>query len=830
MQACRDHRARPLHPGGGLRTLACLAFVLGAGLAARECRAEPAPVLDGVYEVEGKGALGPYRGQLRFTPGSGGTEVTGEVRFDDGSVNRVSGRGTAVEGGGLRVDWPAARSGALDRIDLVGRAGATGAGAAAAGAAGGGARGRTYVDYRAEANGDKGTGRRVLDLLDGAAVVELGTETLRRRALRDLSGTLLRVARRELERLAYKPEDVSKSFHVLDYLNFGAGAGGRLLKPEELSPVHRAGSEAFRAAGRGDPVWAILNVSGGPRVSFGVPIPLSAGLTISTGFSAGSQLRYSVTAPFPKDRASGILDSAAEAFELPLSAARADELVPGEAYVLEGNSHVTLSESLGVGQGLGGIAGIVRVEASAGEHATVSLRGNFKFEVQRLDAAHVRLGVTNVRARQADAGVHVLVGAFVNRDLFPPAPDFLPGTLDVTIYKKLTRKLTNEVAGRIEDLLKVDFRIGGSILQERQFELVYVFDLREADARAAYENAVRGDLRGAQEIADVALAANGAPGAAADAARTGELPRGVVREKLRTLDLAQTSNYASLKLSLLRANASTTVTDLKELLATHDGVVLETRTARFERRGRDIFGNEGLAFLEKVDTHWSGGAGEPGSSMTLTYRSAETNTYTRRSEVNRVFRLVEHLLGDAAPRAEMDRIRANRPRRGFLRSAYGDSKIEWEVEFGEAGVRRALASPDADVWSAYAEVYRAAEEDRPRWGTPEGREAVERDRRWAEMGMRDRNEDPWLRRELEEMERAGRFVEGMRRIRDLRRAGRPEEEVNAELLSMARNERYELYGVGAIVRLAGAGGSVVRLRLQGKDLDFSAEGGELRGE
>ncbi|MBI5368198.1 MAG: hypothetical protein HZA54_14270 [Planctomycetes bacterium] len=145
-------------------------------------------------------------------------------------------------------------------------------------------------------------------------------------------------------------------------------------------------------AGRGDPVWVHVNGEGGPRVSLGFPIPIATGLTVSAGFSAGANLRYSITSPDPKELSTRILDSAEEAFDLPLSAARADELVPGETYALEGNSTVSRSESLGVGRGLGGIGGVVRVEASAGEHATVSIRGAFKFAVQRLDGQRVRGG------------------------------------------------------------------------------------------------------------------------------------------------------------------------------------------------------------------------------------------------------------------------------------------------------------------------------------------------------------------------------------------------------------------------------------------------------
>ncbi|MBI5368202.1 MAG: hypothetical protein HZA54_14290 [Planctomycetes bacterium] len=794
-----------------MRTLRALALpgvlLLTLCLVAAPGLRADAPTLDGVYAVEGDGVLGRYKGEIKFSPGSGGTEVSGAVKFENGEVSRVAARGT-IEEGVLKVDWGQPEGGALERLETAGNGSAAGRARSAA------AAGRIVVYYTVEKDGAKATGRRLAELGNGAPGIELATEKLTRKDLKDLKGTLLRIAKRELEKLAYKPQDVSKSFKIYDFLHLGMGAGAKLVKEEDLSPLHKAGSSVFREAGRGDPVWVHVNVEGGPRVSLGFPIPIATGLTVSTGFSAGANLRYSITSPYPKELSTRILDSAEEAFDLPLSAARADELVPGETYALEGNSTVSLSESLGVGQGLGGIGGVVRVEASAGEHATISVRGAFKFEVQRLDGQRVRVGISNTKSRSTSAGIHVLVGAYVNRDLFPPPPNFLPGNLDVTIYKALTRKLTNEVAHRLEDILKIDFRLGGGLANEKTFDLAYVFDLRQPAAREAYENALGGDLR---------WDADSTPGRPV-------VVEGVTREKYHTLDVVSSSTYATLKLSLLSAYSNTSVTDLKDLEASYDGVVTETRTARFERSGRDIFGNEGRVFLEKSDRHWAGGDREPGATHTVIYRSAETDTYTRRSDVHRILRVTEELLGDAAPRAAIEEIRARRPDRGFLRSAYGDSRLEWEIGFGRAGLGRAIGATDEAVWEAYARVFTAAEKDAPRWATPDGRRTIDNERRWAGGGVGANREDPFLKREIDEMEKAERFVNGVRKIRELRAAGRPEEAVNDELMAMAKNERYDLYGIGALARLAGSGGTTMRMHLTGHDLDFSAAGGEIRDE
>ncbi len=600
-------------------------------------------------------------------------------------------------------------------------------------------------------------------------------------AIREVGRHLLALAKTELREEAVDGVDLEHRFRVSDYFHIGASTGVRLIDAPDADQRLTDAREGDRG------FWAATSVAGGPRVPLTTIIPLGEA-TISAGFTTGARLTYEVTDRYripdgvagPDGALEQLRTASSRTFDLPLTAADALAMNVGAKRVMEGEGTVALNGSISIGTDLTDLGGdVARIGASARVGGFYRIRGHVRLKVVRLDGTEVAVRFTRGRSRTRGGSADLFLGLFVDRNVL--ADEIAP---EIEYIDILTDEIADEIADQVEDVVRFRLAFGGEASRRSQFDITYRFDLSDPAAAAAYERAIRGDLRAADE-------ATAAPS---------------VTEELRILlDEERFHRFANLDVSVIRASRSRTAT------ATDVSVEEELRGAsrfqifRYERHGRSLVGSDQRLLLEVVHArtpeHDAAGLPPEARERALRFRWSIDDAFSTSGDVRRFIDWIDRvdLPGGAEATA---RVRESWPDRNIFQriggGRFGRTTREIGIDVTEEGLKRILEVDDgATLLQAYAAAFARIEGDIPLWASAEGREVVDD---WDRFGDSSVQNDPDLDRAVTELRRARGFVKDVRRLVEV---DEHDDDARAERLTeLADGMGFRLHGIAALAALA----------------------------
>lgn len=502
------------------------------------------------------------------------------------------------------------------------------------------------------------------------------------------------------------------SLNLGRYGHLGAAAGLEVVK--ELTPTQ---AMSLDRVGAQQGAWLRARVEGGAASALSAEIPLAeTGLTFGVGFDAGARLRYEVTRlyPFPTGVSDvrGLTQAAAalpyRTFALPLSAEGAARMQPGAVVSIAGSGRAALNGTLTLARPL---------EVVTSEVARVGLlpprlsgfyrvSGELSIRVERLLGDQVRVHLTRGSRREFGASAEAILGVALDRaalaDRVEQAVDYVDRALIDTgrLPAELRQHVLDEARRRgagaldhVEEAIEIKLEAKATFARRKGLDVVYRFDLADAEQRQAYQRAVRGDFT---------------------------RPAGAVLER-RDFEAERSfhidANYAISY--LLRGGLSKTVSARTLERAGPQGDVRQEVWTYSRDRRRDF-----ASRLFKVKTRRR-------NSFDLTITR---NTDRDGGRVGRSLHLVWEqtdpitLVEEARAKDNLLRVWGMGAQRGlpsartrYLIPEYGATHSRVELEIDEVGLRKILGSSSRDRQAAYARAFRELHEQEPLFATPAGR-------------------------------------------------------------------------------------------------------------
>jgi len=546
--------------------------------------------------------------------------------------------------------------------------------------------------------------------------------------LRKLRGRLIGLAKDEAADFFRKGEDVKVDLG--DYGHIGVRGKVAQVKRDELSDAQR------EALGRGPSVWIASEFQGGARLGTSTSIDIG-GAAVGVGFRAGTELNYRVVQRYPLRSGQGVKDwirelgsQAWEAHSLPLSAGEARELELGSSRTMGGNWNVVFSGSMSVGDPFEG-------QVSIG--GSYQYRDHFRLEVERLGGQRVRVALLRTKTHTLSASAKAVLGVAVTERLqeLAPGADFV----------------TKKVGKEAEKYLRVKLELSGSAARERDFELGYELNLADAGQAKAYERAIRGDWRQAQETGRLLI-------------------RRVGFEKRRHTKVA----LGISKLASFESTSSTTRS------------VDKIRDAEGERTERAVTLAKGKksSWFGKEEEHSFTAEGlwtirPQGRDLTIRLLYRGHDERTRKSEFSR---LRGALMAAGFPQA------------GELRLGDKETRAELEVKLDQGGLNLLGRATRERALRAYAISVQAISGKTQLWLDPAKRTKVKLATKSVAGSKRRTKRYPTQRRHLLNAERFAKALTVLG-------AARTQEEREERFLKLAKTSRWELYEMAAMARLVG---------------------------
>lgn len=719
---------------------------------------------------------GAYSLRLTLQLQAGGAvKVVREARYADGKVEIHGGVGEVSEGQlQVRLDERIGASGAIARET-------------ARGAVRLASRFRPGGELEARDSSPRGDGH-----ARGRLEVEvLASESASREKIEQKGKHLLALSDREIgarirragARLAYDGVALEHEFALSSFFHVGAGGAINALQPSELSAA-----QAETTRERPGHVWLQSVVHGGARVPLSTTVPVGE-LSFGVGFETGARVDYTVIDLYPMP--AGVTDirtivgdlrqSASRSFDLPLDAAEAREMTVGARRIFEGRAHVAVNGNLSIGREVADVRDVLRIGASARGGGFYKISGRARVEVERLPRNRVRVRLSRGRQHQRGVTGDYFLGASLDHaavlEELAPAVEYVDEALIDTT--KLTPELravllavgqavvVNAADGIVKRALRFQIKTSATQTQDDELDLAYRFDLDRAQARAAYERAVRGDFT--------------------LAGRRALDPASGVTLDHRVVDVENTTHLAaSLELSVfLNISASRTIS-LQDLAVTDASGQTNYEVWRFEREfNLDLFNREAKrrVDMEVIRRTRPDAAGVQQLTQSLRFRLDITDPSTRSAEAASFRRLLASWGLDHT---------SNLPRpesRGLLASRYGKTRTQFDIQIGDAGIQQILRRDHDAYLNAYANAYTTIEGRVPVWATEQGRRRID---------FADSDDNNRYQQEKTQLERARRFAQSMERLSFARSAN----ERAQALKWIATSARYDLYGVAAMVSLA----------------------------
>lgn len=531
------------------------------------------------------------------------------------------------------------------------------------------------------------------DKLDKAAVrvlrgsAEVGSASLEAKESlwKKIPGELLSLARDQVDKAVHKEIDLTKEFDVLSYGHIGIKTGFQLLPDSALSPLQKESNDTFRAAGKGEPLWIRDIVQGGPRVAYSTSIPLDStgSISLSLGFSLGGQITYTVddqyTQPTGFKDAKGALDVIedvpARVFNLPLSAARAEELPEGARRELDGDGSLALSGGISFGyrlEELGALKDKATVGLNGGASVTWNIHGDLSLQVERQKEKLVRVHWMKGATKQFDAGVQALLGFYVSDTLLAKV-------------KAPADKVVNAVVKQGESYTTVEFNASADWLKQNQLDIDMVFDLADPSARAAYERAVQGDLLAVQALAD--------------SKQPGGLKTYTVTSTL-TDALSFHAKFSAFK--VLSASTDRKTTNIHVEVETLDGAKATTDTFDYDRTGSGLFGDKKSLSAEAMTREVVRPNQPSVSGQRVDFKFSSHNAQTWHDEMQDQLRLGVLLFGMDKLASQWNLIANDHP---DIFHHYGASDMTLEVELGSSAIEKVLSVSYDDLLAAYGRAH-----------------------------------------------------------------------------------------------------------------------------
>lgn len=580
---------------------------------------------------------------------------------------------------------------------------------------------------------------------------------------------LLALGRKELEKRAAEGIGFDTDLSLGSYLHLGVGSHVRWLRPEVLT----ADQARELRSGTGKNAWIVSEVIGAPRVAHSVSVPVGE-VTLSIGFDAGARVRYEVTDLYPLPESIKDGETMAEAlrslgkrtFDLPLDTAEALALTPGARRVMDGEAAVAVSGALQVGREVTHFGDdVVRVGATARVGGWYRLQGNLRIEVARLSGQACRVRVTRGTTVSRGAQAELFLGAAIDHAKLAarlsPATDYIDSA---KVRDLLNGAVTDAAESAIKDALRFELRGSVSGAVENELDLSYRFDLNAADARAAYEKAVKGDLRLAGDVC-------GQPGS------------GVTLEHRVVGQEKNTYSGADLVVSvLLKAGFSKRVRFADIDVIDGEGVARFEVFSFIRQRQLELVAGRRRARTMSMDVvrrQTPDGAVARSLRWTLDIEDPSTTS----GDAGQLRRAIAAWGVSSEPGVD-DR------RTALFRSAYGQTRTNFAVEIGEPGIAKILSVTEQEAIQAYADAFTALEGEAPEWSTPAGRAHMD--------SYTPSNDDHEARRAEAQLRTCRTFAKGLTSLAKSVTA----EERAERLRKLANGSRYDLYAVTALLTLA----------------------------
>jgi hypothetical protein len=617
-------------------------------------------------------------------------------------------------------------------------------------------------------------------------------------------GDLLALEEKYVDRAIHKEIDLQKSFSVADYTSLGLKASAQLLSGSNVSDFMKEGDRAFRLAGKGEPVWVRTTVEGGPTVSWGHSIPLGQSASLSVGFSAGATLRYVCDEELARPVSVGdvdvakklVLDLPAKAFVLPATVDKALSLPEGSRRSLEGEGSLALSGGAAFGQrldDLGVLTDRAQIGIDAGFSVNWGLHGDLKLEFERQSGDLVHLRWTQGGQMTAGAAVNFLLGLYVAPALEDKAPKIAQGPVTAVVQ-------------RGEAYTCVQFDLSKEWLDAQETVIDLTFDLSQGPARAAFEDAVLGDLRAVQALVEASQRPNGSAG-------------GLVAYRVQstaTDQLTYSLHFGAFQ--VVSYDRVTQTTDVHISVETLDGTRSATDIFSYAKRARGFFARlfgDGERSLDARATNrtvvTADGKESTGEQVSFTFD--QTLRSPSHERIDEELLMASTLFGETAIAGEVEKVHAadvRDPRK---------TEVKLEVTFGPKAVARILSQGAQAFYAAYGAAHVPGEEAHD-W-TPERVESLrhvslihENNATRAEEALRleawDLDDASQVEKLLEKAKKASANpVLQMKQFRDI-----------------AKEDGFKLRGLVALVELAGTNDARVALTLKGKGLDFEHAQGQ----
>jgi hypothetical protein len=553
---------------------------------------------------------------------------------------------------------------------------------------------------------------------------------------------------------------------IADFLHVGISGDVYLVKQRHLLPEQRKALENNPRH-----VWIATKIEGGIRLPFTASISLGEA-NVSVGFEPGAALEYQVVDMYPlpdgvtdgRTVVSNLKAIGKRAFDLPLSADEARAETLGAHRKLHGYWKVAITGSIGIGEDLDHLGNdLIRMGASARVGGFYLLKDYLEFQTTRLAGDDVRLRVRDGRRHTIQADARLFLGASIGPsdlrdDVFGPTASYLEPILDLPL---------NPIRGEVEDILEIKLEGRRGVGRGNEVDISYRFDLSVADAAAAYERAVRGDLTVAADLAQKA-------------------DSGVI-EEYRVLDVEEkTYRDAEIKISLIfRAGFSKSLS-AKDLLVRDADGVNHYEVFRFDRRRR----------VSWFDRDWDRRLhaevlGKRGENMghlaerSFRFKYTIKDGWTRLGEVRELRRAIASWNLPGTDEATMPE-----PSRRFLRSRYSKTKSAMSIDISDEGLEGIFAQPASVFRASYLAAVEAVSGQAPGY---------------------------WDRR------RAGKFSKALSGLA----AATSKADRAQGLGRLAESSDWDLYVITAIVRLAPPETLHVRASILGTRVSYS---GELTGD
>jgi hypothetical protein len=314
--------------------------------------------------------------------------------------------------------------------------------------------------------------------------------------------------------------------------------------------------------------------------------------------------------------------------------------------------------------------------------------------------------------------------------------------------------VAKEAGSKAERLLRVELKLAASRSSERELQLICDLDLSRSNAAKAYDRALRGDWR--------AMSGSG----------VSWVLRSVGHERQRHFSAKLgVSKLASFHRSVTTTRAQTTIAD-------REGVRVEN-LGRVERgKGHSWLGRNEKHRLS-IEGLWTTRAGVRNLSIRVHYSARD-----ERTSAEEFYRMRGALVACGFGQA-------------FTQKQQGKkAKCELDVVVSPLGLRAVSSASREDVLRAYALAVQVTEGQRQLWIDPARREVI----RWAKTAsVGSTHSRPKYPEQLFHILRAEKFADTLAAM------GRARTQADREdqLIKLARKSRWELYEVGALVRLSG---------------------------